>query len=431
MKKHHLRVLSFFIMVVLLAVDVLPAHATTLSEIQDEISDIQKEKDKIKKEKADSQKQLNNMQGKISNLTGAMDTLDSEIDDLDAEMVGILTDIDLIEQAIVDKEKEIEETQVLYEDAVAEEERQYETMKIRIKYLYEKGDTSYVALLIESKNINDALNKADYVEQLYEYDRRLLVEYQETVQRVADLQAELEEQKSELETSQLELEEQKAILQQILEEKKQEYENYDVMLSKAKQEAAVFTAKINQQTNQIKELEAKERKKKEEEAAKKKEEEEKKKKAEEEKKAKEKKDSTSEDTVTTKKETTKTDTPAPAPSGGGGGKGQQIASYACQFIGNPYVAGGTSLTNGADCSGFTMSVFKNFGISLPRTSYAQSQVGKAVSYDQAKPGDLIYYGGHVAIYIGNGQIVHASTQKTGIKITAATYRPIVTIRRVV
>ena len=116
---------------------------------------------------------------------------------------------------------------------------------------------------------------------------------------------------------------------------------------------------------------------------------------------------------------------------GGGGKGQDIAKFACQYIGNPYVAGGTSLTNGADCSGFVQSVYKNFGISLPRSSYAQSGVGKGVSYSEAQPGDVIYYGGHVGIYIGNGQIVHASTERTGIKITSATYRSIITVRRIV
>ncbi|MDE7276029.1 MAG: C40 family peptidase, partial [Lachnospiraceae bacterium] len=116
---------------------------------------------------------------------------------------------------------------------------------------------------------------------------------------------------------------------------------------------------------------------------------------------------------------------------GGSGKGQEIANYACQFVGNPYVAGGTSLTNGADCSGFVMSVYKNFGYSLPRSSYAQSSVGKSVSYSEAQPGDIIYYGGHVAIYIGNGRIVHASTERTGIKTESATYRSIITIRRIV
>ena len=95
------------------------------------------------------------------------------------------------------------------------------------------------------------------------------------------------------------------------------------------------------------------------------------------------------------------------------------------------MAGGTSLTNGADCSGFVMSVYQHFGISLPRSSYSQSTVGKGVSYSEAQPGDVIYYGGHVGIYIGNGQIVHASTERTGIKITSATYRSIITVRRII
>ena len=95
------------------------------------------------------------------------------------------------------------------------------------------------------------------------------------------------------------------------------------------------------------------------------------------------------------------------------------------------MAGGTSLTKGADCSGFVMAVYQAFGYSLPRSSYAQSGAGRAVSYSEAQPGDIIYYGGHVGIYIGNGQIVHASTERTGIKITAATYRSIVSVRRIV
>ena len=109
--------------------------------------------------------------------------------------------------------------------------------------------------------------------------------------------------------------------------------------------------------------------------------------------------------------------------------GSNVASYACQFVGNPYVAGGTSLTNGADCSGFVQSVYKAFGVSVPRTSWAQGNYGREVSYSDAQPGDVIYYGGHVGIYIGGGQIVHASTQKTGIKYSPATYRAILSVRR--
>ena len=111
--------------------------------------------------------------------------------------------------------------------------------------------------------------------------------------------------------------------------------------------------------------------------------------------------------------------------------GQAIVDYACQFIGNPYVWGGTSLTDGADCSGFVQSVFAHFGISLPRTTYDQINAGVEVSYDQAVPGDLICYDGHIGIYIGNGQIVNAQNPEQGIVISPATYTTILSVRRIV
>lgn len=113
--------------------------------------------------------------------------------------------------------------------------------------------------------------------------------------------------------------------------------------------------------------------------------------------------------------------------------GQDVVDYALKFVGNPYVYGGTSLTNGTDCSGFTMSVYKHFGYTIPRTSYSQRSAGKAVSsLAAAKPGDLICYSGHVALYMGNNKIVHASSSTTGI-ITGnnASYRTIVAIRRII
>lgn len=116
----------------------------------------------------------------------------------------------------------------------------------------------------------------------------------------------------------------------------------------------------------------------------------------------------------------------------GSGLGSQIANFALQFVGNPYVYGGTSLTNGADCSGFVMSVFQNFGISLPRTSGEQGQCGWDVGgLGNAKAGDLVSYSGHIGIYIGNGQIVHASTPSSGIKVSNANYRTILSVRRIV
>ena len=124
--------------------------------------------------------------------------------------------------------------------------------------------------------------------------------------------------------------------------------------------------------------------------------------------------------------------PAPViPSGGGSELGAAVANYACQFVGNPYVSGGTSLTQGADCSGFVWRVFQDFGVSVPRTSYSLRSSGSGVSYSEAQPGDVVCYAGHVGIYIGNGQIVHASTQRTGIKITNATYKEILSVRRIV
>ena len=114
-----------------------------------------------------------------------------------------------------------------------------------------------------------------------------------------------------------------------------------------------------------------------------------------------------------------------------GSTGADVVKFAKQFVGNPYVYGGTSLTNGADCSGFVMSVYKNFGVSLPHSSAADRNVGAAVNgLENAQPGDIICYSGHVGIYAGDGQIVHASTSKTGIIVSSATYRSILSIRRI-
>ena len=116
-----------------------------------------------------------------------------------------------------------------------------------------------------------------------------------------------------------------------------------------------------------------------------------------------------------------------APSGS---DGQAVANYACQFIGNPYVYGGSSLTNGTDCSGFVMSVYAAFGIALPHSSSGQRGCGYEVSLSEAQPGDIVCYSGHVGIYVGNNTIVHASTPSSGIKYSTATYRSVLSVRRI-
>lgn len=120
----------------------------------------------------------------------------------------------------------------------------------------------------------------------------------------------------------------------------------------------------------------------------------------------------------------------------GTGSGAEIAAYALKFVGNPYKYGGTSLTNGTDCSGFTYSVYKSFGISIPRTSSSQAGVGKKVDFSDLQAGDLVFYAkngqiNHVALYIGGGQVVHASNPKTGIRVSNYRYRTPVCARRIV
>lgn len=415
--KRYGKKISFLLALALCLSIVESVNATTISELQEE--------------KKRNERELNSLNQQISGYKGAQADIGSQIEDLDAEIVGLITDINLIGEAIAAKEEQIELTQLDYDAALQTKNDQYESMKVRIKFMYEKGDATYLQLFTQSLSLGDMVNKAEYVEQLYEYDRNLLNEYQATVDQVAALQEALEEEKSELQVSKYELEEEQTYMEEVLAQKKKEYDNYDVMLAKARQEAAAYATKIKQETAQIKKLEEEERRRKEEEERRRKEEEERLK-AEEASLAGENSDTDSKSgTESSNEGSSSQSTSSPPQSSGGSGKGKDIANYACQFVGNPYKAGGTSLTNGADCSGFVWAVYQHFGISLPRSSYAQSGVGKAVSYSEAQPGDIIYYGGHVGIYIGGGQIVHASTERTGIKIAPATYRSIITIRRVI
>lgn len=299
----------------------------------------------------------------------------------------------------------------------------------------------------------EAVNKVEYTEKLYEYDRIMLEKYQMAKQDVAAKELQLQNELSELEEAEEDLVTQEAQLNALIEEKQATVENFSTQLANAKSKAANYEKQIREQSDKLKQISVAEqakiaeeaKKKAEEEAKKKAEAAAKKKLAEDEankKLAEEMKNAVSVGDGTDSKtdadgatqEATPTPTPTPAPSkpaatATGSGIGTDIANYGLQFVGNPYVAGGTSLTNGCDCSGFTQSVYAHFGISIPRSSYSQSEGGVAVDYGNIQAGDILYYGGHVAIYIGNDQIVHASTAATGIKVSSAFYRSIITIRR--
>lgn len=458
-KKTFKRIVCGTLAVAMLTVSGVPAFATTSEELkqkQKELEkqqkELEKQQDTIESEQKKSQSGLNNANQNISEIQGEQAEIQEGIDSANEELVGLLTSIDLIQADIEDTQSKIEKTQQEYDEAKLQEETLYDAMKKRIKFMYEKGEVSYAELLIQAENLGDMLNKAGYIEELYDYDRKKLSDFITAKEAAKQYGIELEEAKSELETSQYELKEEQAHVEQVIDQYKKQYANFDVQLAKARQNAAVYTAQLQQQTAQIRDLQAKidqkesevkKTKKAADEAASKEAEEAKKKEAEEAaKKAKEKEKELLADNSDRSDQTENSDSskasseekPAPektVPAPAGSATGQNIANYACKFVGNPYVAGGTSLTNGADCSGFVYSVYKQFGITVPRTSYSQATYGKEVSYQNAQAGDVIYYGGHVAIYLGGGRIVHASTAKTGIKYENATYRTILTIRRFV
>lgn len=395
----------------------------------------------VQKEQAESQKNLDQAENEAVSIEENREETEAEMAESQEKLAQIITSVSIIEDEIKDKTKAVEEAKEQYDIAKKKEEEQYASMKRRIKYMYEHGGSisPYAELFSGGSDFADMLNRSAYVEEIYEYDRSLLEEYQKTKEQVKESEERLQNELDELKEIKDTYEEESDELQKTINDQKAKVENFNEQLASARAKASQYKNQIAAQNKEIKRIvEAEEaaaaarKKKAEEEAAKKKKAEEAaRKKAEEESQSSKKEDNKESEEEYAPEEEGEYEEESSSSSSGGSGTGSQVASYAQQFLGNPYVSGGTSLTDGCDCSGFTQSVFSHFGYSIPRTSWEQQSAGRGVSYSEAQPGDLFCYSGHVGIYIGNNTICHASTPETGIKLTPATYRDIVTIRRIV
>ena len=378
------------VMAALMMISGMTVYATKASEIQSQ--------------KTQNEKALKDVQSKISNLESQRSSLSSEVNSLNDSLTDTLLNIEVLESDLADKEVEIEQAQEDYEAAKATEDKQYASMKTRIQYLYESGETSYVELLLTSEDVGDLINKVDYAEELQESDRRLLDQYKAAKEAVVELQQQLAEEKEELQEMEAQLEEEKANLESVIAQKKSEIADFDSQLSTAKAKASEYQKKIKEQNAQIKKLQQQEA-------------------------AAARASSKGSNSGSSSSSGSSKPTGTTATVSGGSGTGAAIASYGLQFVGYPYVRGGNSLTNGTDCSGFVNLIHAHFGISTPRQSGALAGAGRAVSDADKLPGDVVCYYGHVGIYIGNNQIVHASTERTGIKVSNMYYRSISCIRR--
>lgn len=379
--------------------------------------------------KAQAQDSLDSVQGDIEDLQGQQDSLQAEIDSLDADLVTTIANISILEDGIAKKKSELDQANADLEVAKETEAEQYAAMKERISYMYTNGgDISFFNALLGAESFADVLNRIQMFSSVYSFDRTLLEEYQETEAQIESLVTEIAEEQAAMQDQQADLQTQKDSLNAQIAEGRAQMADFDAKLADAQALAAEYKATIDQQNQVIAdEVAAQQR------AA-----------AEAEREQAQRPASPSRDeqpSAPAKEDNDDKKDEGKKPSGGSGsssdsnvstsGSGQAVADYACQFVGNPYVWGGESLTNGADCSGFIKAVYAHFGVSLPHSSYSLRSVGRAVSASEMRAGDIVCYDGHVAIYIGGGRIVHASNKKDGIKISPNyAYRTVVAIRRI-
>ena len=364
---------------------------------------------------------------------------------LEEELVRLLALKDILESDMEELKTQIQEADRDYRQAEEKRQRQYDILKKRIQFLYEEGDITYLDILLKAKNIGDVVSQTEYFRQLYEYDQEIIQRYEKLKQEAAGKKELLEEKQSQLEVMEEENESQQKELEGFIAARQKESSSFALELEAAQARAAQAAGEVIRKTEEIRILRARQ----EEERIR-----------QEKERIRQEQESAGQESGAAGRE------PGGAgrePGGAGrepGGAGQEsgsagtaqdsagtaggrsvksiggtefgrnVADYALQFVGNPYVYGGTSLTGGTDCSGYTQSVYRHFGVSIPRTSGEQAGFGREIPYEEMEPGDLVCYSGHVAMYIGGGRIVHASSRKEGIKVSNdPAYRTIVSIRR--
>ena len=357
---------------------------------------------------------------------------------LEEELVRLLALKDILESDMEELKTQIQEADRDYRQAEEKRQRQYDILKKRIQFLYEEGDITYLDILLKAKNIGDVVSQTEYFRQLYEYDQEIIQRYEKLKQEAARKKELLEEKQSQLEVMEEENESQQKELEGFIEARKTESSSFALELEEAQARAAQAAGEVIRKTEEIRILRARQ----EEERIR-----------QEKERIRQEQESAGQESGAAGREPggagrepggagqesgsagTAQDSAGTAggrsvKSIGGTEFGRNVADYALQFVGNPYVYGGTSLTGGTDCSGYTQSVYRHFGVSIPRTSGEQAGFGREIPYEEMEPGDLVCYSGHVAMYIGGGRIVHASSRKEGIKVSNdPAYRTIVSIRR--
>lgn len=376
-----------------------------------------KQKDAEKK-KSQAEQDLKDKKNEINGLKDQQQTTADDIKNKSAKLDEILAAQKKLQTDITSKQAEIEQNQKDLAAAQEKQQEQYDAMKKRIQFMYENSaeDNIWTAI-IESNGITDMLNRIEYVSDVYDSDRALMDSYQAAVEQVKEIGTKLDNDMNELTAMQDDYEKQQADVEAAIVALENQKEQYASQIAQAQQQADNYQNIITAQGKIIQEQEA---------AA-----------------------------AAAAAARANSSSSSPSYDGGGAGKGGSIASdyaagggknpgastgvsgssvvsYAMQFVGNPYVWGGNSLTNGVDCSGFVHEVYAHFGISTPRYSQAFKSVGQAVSFDNIQPGDVVVYPGHVAIYAGGGVIVEAQSTKAGITANRSVQcHTILAIRRLV